>query len=198
MMFRVPGSMGTIGLALEVADDTGSDSLCIFEDDLHNIVSFSGVSTAPFIASTITQTVGGMVNVIEVALDVAYVQDSTGRRVTEWGTWPVSILAGSGLGRIRLGGPFLRSLFYVGSAPALPQTLYNASSAGALTSAMPNRTQCDTTPRLGAAWRIGTNADLIGYGPSTHGILHLVTGAHDMPMELTPALPGAGPQPGSS
>ncbi|OQE22397.1 hypothetical protein PENSTE_c010G08120 [Penicillium steckii] len=146
IQFRVPGTQIPIGLNLEMYDDTGSEIINIFENDLNQIILNSGIQ-APYISTGLISGVGNnLVPNLNIALEIALI-DENHNRVVDWGTWPVSIFPGSvGLQGYRMAGPYLRQTFYTATAPQRPRMLHISSRRSAVGNRLPSRVYCDFTP----------------------------------------------------
>lgn len=127
-------------------DDTGSEIINIFENDLNQIILNSGIQ-APYISTGFISGVGNsLVANINIALEIALI-DENHNRVVDWGTWPVSVFSGTvGLQGYRMAGPYLRQTFYTATAPQRPRMLHISSRRSAVGNRLPSRVYCDFTP----------------------------------------------------
>lgn len=126
--------------------------MVIYEGDLHEITQNNGTSV-PFLYSlpvsgimtdnSEARPIMGMM----VVLEVRYT-DPQERDVSEWSRLPVIVLPGKSLGRVRLGGPVLRRMFYTGTAPEASQKLFISSRPHSLANILPPRdhSTINTTP----------------------------------------------------
>lgn len=109
------------------------------------LISRNERGVIPMLYQTVIRGIGNApVRSYGVILEVAYVIPPN-TVATEFARWPVWVLEGPRAGKERIGGPYLRRMFYVGSAPQRPYRLGIASNAGKLAEILPPRNQANTT-----------------------------------------------------
>jgi hypothetical protein len=129
-----------------------------------------------------------------VILEVAYVIPPN-TVATEFARWPVWVVEGPRGTKERLGRPYLRRMFYVGSEPSRPYDLGVASSARRLADILPTRDQADTTPDQ---FDMPVNDDAV-YPEWARNREDLFLAIPALPGPLKAVLPGGhGPLPGGA
>lgn len=122
--------------------------MMLWESDLDMIIANSQGTVPLLWNGLIALAGGGLLNGIYVVMEVGYVDPNSLDRITEFSRWPVFVIQGNRpAGAARLGGPYLRRMFYTGTAPMQPpKKMAIASSSSALASMLPSRKEADPTP----------------------------------------------------
>lgn len=141
------GTVDTAGVAYPVLDlvfmdDTGSDTMLIFDTDMKSMM---GADATPSMPAPYNHLMGYSVSVMadgseivqkEIAVQVNMLgtnvdTGSIGNMVPDWTTVPCAVSDPSqahGPGNERLNGTWVRSVLYVGSAPEAPIGFYASTS----------------------------------------------------------------------